>query len=262
MTYRTIDLAGRDYIWSPDSTRLLVRGQENRRRYLLVDVQNPGNPFEVPERPLDSGNSHGQAWLDMDRFIIADGNPATMKVISLTGPPVTVLEKAMEEGQASFSPDGKHFAITRSGFQVSDAYTSRLTFYRIEPFEMIATYDGFAMHERGAEAWSADGSRVVALRDPCSADETLIVLEIANGEETELAPVGTSQLVFSPDGSLIAFAASTPDSADLYIVPADGSEPPKAVFELPGAPAAVFHPQWSPDGRFVSFSLGGGDRCP
>ena len=263
LTYRTLDLIGREYVWSPDSSRLLVREQENRRRFSLIDAADPSLRVLVPEEPLISGNSHGVAWLDLDHVAVADGNPANIVVVSLgVSSPQTVLRQPVAEGPVSFSPDGNHFAVSRSGFQVSDEFTSLLAFYTLEPFALVAAYDGFAMHERGPAAWSAGGSRVVALRDPCSDGETLIVLDIATGTQTDLAPVGTSQLAFSPDETLVAYSASTPDAAGLFIVPADGSAPPEAVFQLPGAPAAVYNPQWSPDGRFISFGLGGFGRCP
>jgi Tol biopolymer transport system component len=194
---------------------------------------------------------------------VVDGNPASFLVVSLgASSPQTVLRQPVEEGQVSLSPDGNHFAVSRSGFQVSDEYTSQLAFYTLDPFEQIAAYDGFAMHERGPAAWSADGSRVVALRDPCSDSETLVSLEIVSGVQTLLAPVGTSQISFSPDETLVAFGASPGDAAGLFIVPAAGSAPPEAVFQLPGAYGAVSDPQWSADGRFISFGLGGFGRCP
>jgi WD40 repeat protein len=261
MTYRTLDLVGREYVWSPDSTRLLVLEQDNRRQLALIDVSDPTRPVRVPEEPLISSPNR-VAWLDLDRVAVVDGNPASILVVSLGASPQTVLRQPVEEGQVSLSPDGNHFAVSRSGFQVSDEFTSRLTFHSLDPFALVAAYDGFAMHEHGATAWTADGSRVVALRDPCSDNETLIVLDIVSGAQTDLAPVGTSQLAFSPDGASVAYAASPGEAASLFIVPADGSAPPEAVFHLSGAYGAVSNPQWSSDGRFISFGLGGFGRCP
>lgn len=263
MTYQALPLVGRDHTWSPDSTRLMLRLEEDRHHITVIDLARPGAVIRLPPDPLASADSYGQAWLDDTRIAIADVNSASLVVLSLAGVQhQTSPSQTLLTGSASFSPDGKHLAVSRVGFQATDQFTAETAFYAVEPFALIAEYDGLAIADYGPEAWFSDGSRIVALRDACNDAETLVVLDISTGEQTDIAPGGTSQLALSPDETLVAYAASTPEFAGLFITPVDGSTPAEAIFQLPGAPAAVYDPQWSSDGRFIAFGLGGYDRCP
>src|SRR5687768_13201329 len=61
----------------------------------------------------------------------------------------------------------------------------------------------------------------------------------------------------SPDGNWVTFPVSEPsydekkESSDLWIVPADGSAPPRHLTSSKGGESA---PSWSPDSRKVAFS--------
>lgn len=63
--------------------------------------------------------------------------------------------------------------------------------------------------------------------------------------------------VFSPDGSQIAFGRIVGDSPDgqleaIYLVNSDGT----GLREVVPARPAVEHPDWSPDGRYITFNIG------
>lgn len=63
----------------------------------------------------------------------------------------------------------------------------------------------------------------------------------------------------SPDGSRVAFVVrepadpkrpDRPRDSDIWVVPADGSEPPRP---FAASPKAEVRPRWSPDGRYLAF---------
>ena len=265
VTYQTVGIQVRLGPWSPDSTHLLLQAR-GEPAYFVIDADNLAAPLALPTDSPTLEDPGYSGWLDSTRISMSHGYASSGRRITevdISGPQLTVgPDIEVEDGGVSLSPDENHFSVSRAGFQVSDEFTSRTVFYRREPFEIIAAYDGIALASYRPSAWTTDGGRVIALREPCSENETLILLDIATGAQTDLAPVGTSQLAFSPDETLVAFGASPGDAAGLFIVPAAGSAPPEAVFQLPGAYGAVSDPQWSADGRFISFGLGGFGRCP
>jgi len=254
MTFVTVSTRVWLRAWSPDSRRLLVQ-TPGESIYFVFDITNLAAPLTLPtDSPALDGRPGYGDWIDGTRISTASGSQRRLAEVDLSGSsPIIRLGPEIEEGSISRSPDGNHFAVSRAGFQVSDEFTSRTVLYQTEPFELIAIYDGIS----GPIVWTADGSRIAAMRDTCTEAETLVMLDIATSEQIDLAPMGTSQISLSPNETLVAFGTS-----GLIIVPADGSAPAETVFEIPGAPGAVASPEWSPDGRFVSFVFGGYGRCP
>ena len=74
---------------------------------------------------------------------------------------------------------------------------------------------------------------------------------------TELTPVKTmssncndSYPTLSPDGSMVAFISDRSKKRQLYIMPSDGSEPPK---KLTDHPIGVQEPSWNPNGKTIAY---------
>lgn len=105
--------------------------------------------------------------------------------------------------------------------------------------------------------WTPDGKRLVfdSYKDSHS---ILNILNIADGKRRALPVLGgapASSPDWSPDGKMIAFAAST--TADglfqIFVMNADGSNPRK----LTSLPSHATDPSWSPDAKRIAFNYGG-----
>jgi len=65
--------------------------------------------------------------------------------------------------------------------------------------------------------------------------------------------------VLSPDGKWVVTSVAEPsydekkESADLWLVPADGSAPPQVLTRLFGGQGTLNVPSWSPDGTRIAF---------
>ena len=109
----------------------------------------------------------------------------------------------------------------------------------------------------GARA-SAAGDPPLLLRDPTISKThiaftyggALWIVPRAGGEARRLvSELSPSQLIFSPDGSKIAFAGSFGGNVDVYVVAANGGDPKRLTYH-PGADVPV---AWTRDGERVLF---------
>lgn len=78
---------------------------------------------------------------------------------------------------------------------------------------------------------------------------TLTVLDLATGEQRDLARGVIDGPAWSPDGTRIAYAQYF-ETPGIWIVPADGSGEPGLV---PGSEVVGGSPSWSPDGAAIAF---------
>jgi Tol biopolymer transport system component len=163
----------------------------------------------------------------------------------------TVGERALYQ-DTILSPDGKRVAVTKvdlanesADLYVMDAATgaaTRLTTSARTEFVM-------------APVWSPDGSRIayVTIRK----GQEGVYIRAANGQ-------GAEELVYknpgafmnlsdwSSDGRFLTFAKSDLSGGTLFILPLEGGADRKAV-EVFHSDLQMFAPQFSPDGRFLSY---------
>jgi Tol biopolymer transport system component len=109
---------------------------------------------------------------------------------------------------------------------------------------------------------SPDGSRLAAEVQEPGKGRDLWVYDLASGTPTRLTSDGhDGDPVWSPDGRQIAFTRRPQGTitADVYVVPSDGSGSPRL---LAGGPGGQRVRGWNPDGTLVIDDDGGGVRAP
>jgi Tol biopolymer transport system component/DNA-binding winged helix-turn-helix (wHTH) protein len=103
-------------------------------------------------------------------------------------------------------------------------------------------------------ALSPDGSRVVFVKKSRSGSTADIYIAQPNAEsplQLTFSPENESYPTWAPDGSQVAFVRGTGESAGIFTVPAIGGEA-HCIYNADGFPRQL---DWSPDGRWIVFSL-------
>jgi len=95
---------------------------------------------------------------------------------------------------------------------------------------------------------SPDGHRLAVMSDVPS---NLWVVDLDRGGRVKVTTTQSADPTWHPDGKRIAFRSMGQGQGDLYMVPADGSEPPKLLLSRPGGQSPF---SWSPDGRVLAFA--------
>ena len=96
----------------------------------------------------------------------------------------------------------------------------------------------------GGFAFSRSGDTVLANVDVCTNDQELVVLD-RSGDIRVLVQGIDLVARFSPDGDQVAYSTDF----ELYVVPSDGSEPPKQIAANINGPGGW---AWSPDSRQIA----------
>jgi len=192
---------------------------------------------------LTAGSQNVQ-FLDIAPNCVADG-----------GNPVAVDIVAGDTATADFSvtctnpPNGRivfkswNSSTGESGFSVMNADGSGRFILRHWPPEVFA-YEA---------AWSPDGSRVAVELGVLGFDFNIWVMNKDGTDLTRLTTGDDGRSAWSPDGTWIAFvrAARSQSESNLWVVRADGSEPPRQLTDSPGLWDST--PTWSPDGSKIVY---------
>lgn len=158
----------------------------------------------------------------------------------------------------SWSSDGERIAIgVGSFFQMRDE-PARVVSVRADGSETRELTE--APPNSGFPSYSPDGSRIV-YRVWGGGQRGLRILDLQDGNVTELTRGYDNFPAWSPTGGRIAFTRSVEGDFDIHTVRPDGSE----LTRLTAAPGNDAHPAWSPDGEHLLFSssrLGFRDEAP
>jgi Tol biopolymer transport system component len=100
--------------------------------------------------------------------------------------------------------------------------------------------------------WTPDGQHLVCMLSVPNAKRQIALLALADGSLRPLldVPVQSNYPHVSPDGRLLAYAASQEGKWDVFVAPLDGSAPARRV----GRAGTNMNPVWSRDGRWLIFS--------
>jgi Tol biopolymer transport system component len=257
---RNKELAGN--AWTEHGFYHTVNNTVEQAYRLPVDPAT-GRPTGPPELFPEPKGFNWLAWSpDMTR--VASSSWGDRQHIHVTsGPSVTAYPIGDEILTSSlwWTPDGKEILFTTAARASRD---KRKTVFALDPAdgrirELFPRRD--TIHHIHV---SPDGSRMVFLRqigDRLAAelvvsdlgDPNGLVLATGPGDEGRLS-THFGQPRFSPDGTQILFlrnrGSQQDNVASLWVIPSDGSAPPREVVATPGWIAWMF---WDPRGRFVAF---------
>lgn len=148
---------------------------------------------------------------------------------------------------ASLSPSGARVALEFRGEIVT------VPAEKGDPRTLTATPGA---HERGP-AWSPDGKSIAYLSDESGEYELVVAPQDGKGTPKRIKVPGSGfydRLAWSPDGKKIAL---TDNSWTLWVVDLATGKAAKAASERLYAPQKTLKPSWSPDSRWVAYTLAG-----
>jgi Tol biopolymer transport system component len=251
---------------SPDDRFLAYVSNETGRTELYV---RPFNPISAPDAAPSAGpwklseqGAQGMAFWRRDgkeiNFLAPD---RSIQSVSLTTSPdfefgkPKVLFRPSEAtpvapNSASVNRDANRFVIA-----VPPPQLRQLTLLDREG-KPVGTVGQPGRY--GNVRFSPDGKRLLVMKtDPDTGLTNIWVYEIATGKETritnETQPINTP--VWSRDGKQIAYSLFKDSYSSVYRKAADGTGEAELVFRYtPGAGVGLS--DWSPDGKFLTFSTG------
>ena len=153
------------------------------------------------------------------------------------------------DGNAAWSPDGKHIVFTSARSGQGDLYLLDVAHLEAPPLKLTGDADSSEL----AAAWSPDSARLVLVGHSQRGDNLYVIDNIdfpaprvfTNWEHSQTRPS------WSPDGATIAFYSNHTDihRVDLYIAPINGTPTLVATDVIPNTSG----PAWTPDSRHLIY---------
>ena len=195
-------------------------------------------------------------------FLVDSGTGrATIRSLWVMNSNGTVRKKVTDRvRQPCWAPDGETIAFLPQEypkFNVTDYYTKGISFHHLPSGKTREHVNTKPLHHLYNISYAPNGKWIVAtVHAGMGYRHTNLLIE-ANGSKVIDLGIGGRRPTFSPDGKHIAGGAG---DHELAVVPIDiDSDHPKLgkkVFQVFDKQNKIYHVDWSPDGRFLSFSRG------
>ncbi len=250
-----IDLDLEPPSWSPDGTKIAFGRDHNDNTDVYVIGADGTGLVRLTSDPAT--DSHPSWSPDGSRIAFASDRDGDREiyVMNVDGSDVTRLtDNEADDGQPAWSPDGTKIAFVSDSEEPEnpDIYVMNADGSGRTRLTTAPSGDWFP-------AWMPDGSRIVFHRsdaadegeeETADAPEGVYVMN-ADGSGQTLLPGTGPWPSWSPDGNKIAFvgAADDEESADIYVVSANGGDP----IRLTDSPHYDLAPAWAPDGNKIAF---------
>ena len=231
--------------WSPDGQRIAFvssrdfdpNGAERWKRALYVMDADGNNPRRLT---VSTGGAWNPAWSpDGSRIVyeaIDNGSDNLWEVPADGGAAKLLFSTPGVDMQPAWSPDGTRLAVVSDWFAYDSVWDIFLINADGTGFSAVTDGNIFDHRDYVEPTWSPDGSRIAlgtTLRRGTFEYATQIGVLTVNSSNIALLPgtEGTSETgasggtpSWSPDGTLIAYAACDLDHCDIRWIKADGSE--------------------------------------
>ena len=236
-------------IFLPDGKHYLflagnIRGDTELNKLYVGSIDNQSEKHFLTRTIYNGGYANGYV------FFVRDGAVQAQKLdlssYQLTGDVVRVFDNVKLQSRimhAAFATGGDIVVAQKAG----EVSLSRLVWYD-RSGKVIS--DSVPPDAYGNLAISPDGKSVVIDKTDTSNDNTdVFIYDLARSSFRRLTfdPAIDAVPVWSPDGSRIAFGTSRGRNFDIYVKPADGSQPERSL-ELPGG-VDMLPLDWSSDGH-------------
>jgi Tol biopolymer transport system component len=196
-------------------------------RTFYYSVPNPRGTLDLWSRNLDTGDARQLTQFDRDTYEPSVTNrgdvlfkvqifSAVVGMAPADGGPTRLLTTFQSE-TPTWSPDGRSIGLTFGSWRrvVDDARYPDI----------------------------AQDLGIISVDDSTPASKPVRVFQASNSEDQGMA--------WSPNGKWVVFHSHRDKTDDLFLQPADGSQPPR---QITTGGTETGWPHWSPDGRWIAYS--------